>query len=169
MTPGARGAKLEFRERVCRKRVAIISHVNFKRDLETKSRLRVTVPHQVESPTPTRITGVVNNQQGPPGTSQTFHATSHWLGNVDGQWYAVYAGARANRETDHDTQSELRVYHEPTFNTNELPAFLGSYTPPGGGKTPLRIVSATGDLLKIEAIIGAHLLFDVGQRSFATG
>jgi hypothetical protein len=168
LTPGARGEKLALRERECQKREAASSGLSVTQDLEQKAALRAA-PRSAEGPPPKRLTGLFIERQGPAGTNQTFHATSNWAGHVDGQWYLVYAGARANPQTNQDIQSEVRVYREPAeLNSNESNIFVGSYVPPGGGSGPLTIASATGSMLAIRTSTGATLSFDVGQRAIST-
>jgi len=111
--PGADADKLALRERECRRREAASSGVTLAQALEKKAQLRAH-PQRRELAPPTRLTGLVNDRQGPAGTNQTFHSTSHWAGNVDGQWYIVYAGAAVAPATNEDTRSELRIYKEPS-------------------------------------------------------
>jgi hypothetical protein len=124
---GASGEKLDRLQHICRLREAFISQVNVTQDLEQKARLRATPPSG-EAPLPTRVVGLVSDRDGPIGTSQIFHATSHWAGSVDGRWYLVYAGAAATPGSNRNTQAELRVYREPTeLNSGEPNVFVGSY------------------------------------------
>jgi hypothetical protein len=167
LTAGLEDGKLARRERECRRREAASSGVTLAQALERKAQLRAH-PQRAELAPSTRLTGLVNDRQGPAGTNQTFHSTSHWAGNVDGQWYIVYAGAAAAPDTNENTRPELRIYKEPTdLNSGEPNVLVGSYTPPGGGHQPLTIASASAGVLTIRTSTGAMLSFDVGQRVFS--
>jgi hypothetical protein len=166
LTPHVSGDKLAMRERECRKREAATSHVNVTADVERKAQLRAA-SHSI-APAPARVIGVVVDHQGPVGTNQTFHATSHWAGEVDGRWYLVYAGARANPASNQNTQSELRVYREATeLNGGGPNVFIASYVPPDGESQPLTIMSATASVLTIGTSTGATLTFNVEHRAFS--
>jgi hypothetical protein len=166
LTPGVGGEKLARRERECRRREAASAHITLAQDLEEKAKLRAT-RYSPETATPTRLTGLVSDPQGPIGTNQTFHATGHWVGEVEGQWYLIYAGAKASPDTNQDTRSELLVYKEPAeVGVGDEHIFVGAYVPPAGGTEPLTITSASESTLSLRTSTGATLSFNVVQRAF---
>ncbi len=105
--------------------------------------------------------GISQSSQGPFGTTMTFVTLDSWSGEVDGQQYSVYAGAEVRPPNGVAIRSELVVFDGPSPG-----GYDGSFAPPGGGREPLRIVAAHGDLLDVSTSAGRLLSFDVAQRAF---
>jgi alpha-tubulin suppressor-like RCC1 family protein len=105
--------------------------------------------------------GLSEKSQGPFGTAMIFLTLDSWSGEVNAHRYEVYAGAAVRPPNGVATRSELVVFDGPAPG-----GYVGSFAPPGGGREPLRIVSAHGDVLNVSTSSGALLSFDVAQRAF---
>jgi alpha-tubulin suppressor-like RCC1 family protein len=105
--------------------------------------------------------GLSDGRQGPFGTSMRFVTSDSWSGKVNGREYRVYAGAAVRPVSGVAVRSELVVFDGPSQS-----GYDGSFAPPGGGREPLRIVSAYGDVLNVSTSAGELLSFDVARRAF---
>jgi len=105
--------------------------------------------------------GLSEKSQGPFGTAMIFLTLDSWSGEVNAHRYEVYAGAAVRPPNGVATRSELVVFDGPAPG-----GYVGSFAPPGGGREPLRIVSAHGDVLNVSTSSGTLLSFDVAQRAF---
>jgi hypothetical protein len=115
------------------------------------------------------VTGIQVDREAPPYRSQTFATSDRWLGEVNGQLYEVYAGAKLLPARGVPIRSELLLYAARSTGGNSGPsAYVGAYLPPGGGREPLRISSSHGDVLNIRTSAGAELSFDVARRAFVS-
>lgn len=110
-----------------------------------------------------RSTGITQDREAPPYRSQVFVTTDRWAGEASGRRYQVYAGARVAPSRGVAVRSELLLY---TVGSSGPPVFVGAYTPPRGGREPLRIVSSKGDVLEVRTSVGSALWFDVARRMF---
>jgi hypothetical protein len=104
------------------------------------------------------------DHEAPPGRGQTFATIDVWLGTVAGHEVVVYAGAKTLPGTGTAVRSELLLYRPPS--EGHAPVFEGAFAPPGGGREPLRITAAHGDVLTVEARGGHALRLDVATRRF---
>jgi hypothetical protein len=109
---------------------------------------------------------VRQSRERPPGAGHTFASLDCWVGTVHGQQLVVYAGAKVLAPAGTAVRSELLVFATPS--AAGAPKFDGAFTPPGGGREPLKIISASGDVLKVQTRSGADLYFDVARRAFVT-
>ena len=105
--------------------------------------------------------GLSDARQGPFGTSMSFTTSDSWSGTVNSRQFRVYAGAAVRPPNGVPLRSELVVFDGPSPS-----GYDGSFTPPGGGRKPLRIVSAHGDVLNVSTSAGRLLSFDVARRAF---
>jgi hypothetical protein len=163
------GEKLALIENECRSREAAGASMSASQIQEQKARILSQFTHSPKrtSLTPTRVTGLIPGPAVPIGRNLTFHATGSWAGNVSGQWYLVYAGAKADPASNENTRAELLVYKEPiNLASSEEDQLIGAYTPPEGGQEPLTIARVSGNVLTIGTSTGSRLLFDVSTRSF---
>jgi hypothetical protein len=128
----------------------------------------IAIPGHAGGPVPPqRITGLQQGPGGPPGTNMVFTSTGSWIGKVDGQWYHIYAGAKATPGTGQTVRSELLIYLGPKhINTTEREHQIGTAIPPEGGTRPLKITAASGSLLTIQTATGATLKFNVATQAF---
>jgi hypothetical protein len=163
------GEKLALIENECRRREAAGAGMSASQIQEQKARILNQFTHSPKraSLTPTRVTGLIPGPAVPIGRNVTFHATGSWVGNVSGQWYLVYAGAKADPASNDSTRSELLVYKEPAnLASSEEDQLIGAFIPPEGGQEPLTITSARGNMLTIKTSSGGKLLFNVVTRDF---
>ncbi len=108
-------------EHECRVRAEVVANVTPAEEEAAKAKLRATWPERraaaeaAEAATPPlpRRTGLDTDAEGPIGTSQSFAATGNWIGEVNGQWFQVYAGARLIPGTTTAVASELFVFSLP--------------------------------------------------------
>jgi alpha-tubulin suppressor-like RCC1 family protein len=105
--------------------------------------------------------GLSDERQGPFGTSMRFVTSDSWSGKVNGREYRVYAGAAVRPASGVAMRSELVVFDGPSPS-----GYDGSFAPPGGGRKPLRIVSAYGNVLNVSTSAGKLLSFDVARQAF---
>ncbi len=105
--------------------------------------------------------GLSQSRQGPFGTTMTFVTLDSWSGEAAGHQYSVFAGAELRPPNGVAIRSELVV-----FDGQSPGGYDGSFAPPGGGREPLRIVAAHGDVLDVSTSAGRLLSFDVAQRAF---
>jgi hypothetical protein len=116
---------------------------------------------------PERITGLQQGPGGPPGTNQIFASTGCWIGEVDGQWYQIYAGTKTEPGTGQGLRSELLVFLAPAHvGGTERAREIGAYAPPEGGTKALEIKSASGAVLTIKTATGSTLKFNVATQAF---
>jgi hypothetical protein len=131
------------------------------------ARFAAAAAQEAAEPQPERITGLQQGPGGPPGTSQVFTSTGQWIGEVNGQWYQVYAGAKATPGSGETVRSELLIYLGPkNINTTEREHQIGTAIPPEGGTLPLKITAASGSVLTIETGTGSTLKFNVAAQAF---
>lgn len=165
---GQGGEKALLQERECRLLATLKErHLTSAQRKAAKAEFRATHKPYAESPEPARITGISVGPAAPDGLNQVFHSRATWTGEVDSQWYIVYAGAKASPDTNENVRSEVLVFRAPpTFRTGESNALVGAYNPPGDEREPLTIAAATGDVLTLRTTAGTLLSFDVATRSF---
>jgi hypothetical protein len=131
------------------------------------ARFAAAAAQEAAGPQPERITGLQQGPGGPPGTSQIFASTGVWSGQVNGQWYQVYAGTKTEPGTGQGLRSELLVFLAPAHvGGTERARELGAYAPPEGGTKALEIESASGAVLTIKTATGSTLKFNVATQAF---
>jgi hypothetical protein len=167
--------KLEAIEAECHAREAASAKITpaeeeaHKAEMRATRQTRRTAVEAAErgSPVPARTSELSSDREGPLGTSQSFVSTGNWTGEVDGQWYQVFAGSAVAPSTGAGERAELRVYSLPTTpQSDEAPMFVGSYTPPGDEREPLTIRAANADVLEVVTSTGTVLPFNLATRSF---
>jgi hypothetical protein len=131
------------------------------------ARFAAAAAQEAAEPQPERITGLQQGPGGPPGTNMVFTSTGDWIGEVNGQWYQIYAGAKATPGSGQTVRSELLIYLGPkNINTTEREHQIGTAVPPEGGTRPLKITAASGSVLTIETATGSTLKFNVATQAF---
>jgi len=131
------------------------------------ARLAASAAQEAAEPAPERITGLQQGPGGPPGTNMVFTSTGSWIGEINGQWYHIYAGAKATPGSGETVRSELLIYLGPkNINTTEREQQIGTAVPPEGGTLPLKITAASGSVLTIETGTGSTLKFNVATQAF---
>ncbi len=102
---------------------------------------------------------IVENGQAPLA-GQFYHGENSWYETKGGQKIVVYAGS-----TRDEPPRGVLVVHVDTVDGKIVSDAGGSYLAPYGAGA-LRIVSAEGEVLTLQAADGAKLLFDVASRRF---
>jgi hypothetical protein len=166
--------KLEAIESECRTRETDSEKFTVAEEQAHKAELREAWPSRsvaleaAAAAAPLAHTSEVSaNAEGPFGTDHVFAGTGHWIGEISGRWYEVYAGAKENPSTEQATGSELLVYTAPSWpESGRRPTLLGAFAPPGGETAPLTILGISGDVLEIQTSTGAVVRFNVADQSF---
>jgi hypothetical protein len=126
----------------------------------------VGAPPQSVQPVPTApLTGIVASHQAPFPASW-FWVDNAWTGQVDGQYYTVYAGQKEHPSSGGTAEAGVVVYSDPAnvFGGSQ-PREVGVYLS-ATGASPLRIVSVHGALLYLVSSSGQLVTFNVSSKSF---
>ena len=167
--------KIAQEDEECEHLAAINESISPTEETEAKERFRASHKRGELNPEPesSPVTGIIDSREAPLGRKETFRATNHWTGQVEGQWYVVYAGARTSPEdgapgNSEDGRAEVLVYHTPDSSDSAEPnTFVAAENPSAAAeRTPLTIIRASGGILTLETDTGAMMTFDVATHSF---
>ena len=155
-------------EEECRHLAVINESITPAREQEAKEKFRARHKRGELNPGPEAPpeTGIIDSHEPPLGRKTVFRVENVWSGEVEGQWYIVYAGANTSPENGHG-HPEVLVYRSPTTpNSSEPNTFVGAYSRPGHERTSLTITAASGGVLTLQTSTGATVSFDVATRTF---
>jgi hypothetical protein len=112
----------------------------------------------VALPTP----GIVATQQGP-FSPEEFIVTSEWSGDVNGQWWTVYAGGQGDGAAPQGAKAGVVVYRDPANLNTGQPVGLGTLLTPVDGT--MTLTSANGGVLDAVAQGGASYALNLASSS----
>lgn len=116
-------------------------------------------PDAPTQPSPPRQAGIISAPQTPFPPS-IFKVRNAWQGPVGSEWVSAYAGAQTNPDGT-TGRGGIVLYTVGDFAL----AYVGTFLAPAG-TTPLTIIQAQGDLLRLQAASGQLLTFNLQSQQY---